>query len=196
MGWIYYVIKEMLGYLSENSHYVHLSDGGHFENLGLYELVRRRCPCIIISDAGADPNFEFQDLTRVCRLVKADFGAEIEINSNEIKSEKSKTLADRAWITGRIRYKEDREKISKLIYIKTAITDTTKLPEEVRGYHQKHPQFPDQSTTNQFFSEAQFEAYRELGYRIAESIFVGWDGLDINPLFDCPHEQKSFCPLW
>jgi hypothetical protein len=54
-----------------------LSDGGHFENLGGYELVRRRLPIIVIVDAEADPDYTFGGLSELVRKSRVDFGAEI-----------------------------------------------------------------------------------------------------------------------
>ena len=55
-AWYQLMLREMLGVgLTEKDSRIHLADGGHFENLGLYELLRRRCRYIIVSDAGADP---------------------------------------------------------------------------------------------------------------------------------------------
>jgi hypothetical protein len=56
----------------------YLSDGGHYENTGVYELVRRRIPFIIASDNGADPHYEFADLVNLMRKVRIDFGTELE----------------------------------------------------------------------------------------------------------------------
>ena len=48
------ILQEALGLTIDRRSYVYLSDGGHFENLGLYEMVRRRCRIIVVSDAGQD----------------------------------------------------------------------------------------------------------------------------------------------
>lgn len=57
----------------------YLSDGGHFENTACYELIRRRVPFIICSDAGQDPGYRFDDLANLVRKARTDFGAEIQI---------------------------------------------------------------------------------------------------------------------
>lgn len=59
--------------------YWYLSDGGHFENSGCYELIRRRMPFIVFSDAGQDPGYQFADLANLVRKARTDFGAEIEV---------------------------------------------------------------------------------------------------------------------
>lgn len=62
-----------------NRRHWYLSDGGHFENTGCYELIRRRVPLIICSDGGQDPRFQFDDLANLVRKARIDFGAEIQI---------------------------------------------------------------------------------------------------------------------
>lgn len=47
------ILAELFGLTDDTSPYVYLSDGGHFENLGLYEMIRRRCKWIVVVDAGA-----------------------------------------------------------------------------------------------------------------------------------------------
>jgi hypothetical protein len=167
--WYIYLFREILGRgLSEKYKHIHLSDGGHFENLGLYELVRRRCDYIIISDAGADPDFHFGDIGHAMELVRTDFGANIDI---DIEIEKirpdSSGYSPQAFVPGKITYENGDAGI--LLYIKTACIRG--LPADVRSYRDDHPLFPDESTADQFFDEAQFEAYRELGYRIGKSLF-------------------------
>ncbi|MEX0600886.1 MAG: hypothetical protein WD205_09605, partial [Rhodothermales bacterium] len=57
--------------------YLELGDGGHFENLGLYEMIRRRVRLVVVSDAGADPEYRFNDLLNAMQRVQADFGTKI-----------------------------------------------------------------------------------------------------------------------
>ena len=80
-----YLIAELLGQTTARSKFVNLSDGGHFDNLGLYELVRRRCRYIIIGDAEQDPDLTFGSLGGAIRKCRADFGVEIDINPNPIR---------------------------------------------------------------------------------------------------------------
>jgi hypothetical protein len=71
---------EMFGLTTDENSYVYLSDGGHFENLALYEMVRRRCRFIVVSDAGCDPDFEFEDLGNAVRKISLDLGVTIEFS--------------------------------------------------------------------------------------------------------------------
>ena len=73
---LYYLLAELMGLANEKRDYIYLSDGGHFDNLGLYELIRRRCKFIVCCDAGADPQFGFDDLGMAIRKIRADFGVD------------------------------------------------------------------------------------------------------------------------
>ncbi|MFW2374505.1 MAG: hypothetical protein ACN4GM_15370 [Gammaproteobacteria bacterium] len=166
--WYIYMLREMFGRgLNENYQHIHLADGGHLENLALYELVRRRCRFIIISDAGADPKFDFSDLAKVIEMVRVDFGAKITLSTDDLVPQGDQGLAKSAFTIGSIKY-IDREQPAKLIYIKTTVTRG--LPEDIYGYRRGNPSFPDESTSDQFFDESQFEAYRELGFQIGRAL--------------------------
>jgi len=171
-------------YLSEERRLVELTDGGHFENLALYELVRRKCKLIICCDGAADPKFAFGDLTNAIEKVRVDFGAKIKITSEELGSlvsgiehdERGARIAyaDRGFIEADIEYADDRpneESKGKLIYIKA--TFPKDLPADLRGYKVAYPSFPNESTADQFFDEKQFEAYRELGFHLGEQAIEG-----------------------
>ncbi|HEX5078883.1 MAG TPA: patatin-like phospholipase family protein [Geminicoccaceae bacterium] len=159
----------------ERGRFLELSDGGHFENLGLYELVRRRVRLIVLCDAAQDPDFAFEDLQRAQRRIAADFGAVLELTPATLERliprrtdhrfpESDLRLADSGHVVGRIRYSDGSA--ATLIYLKTTLIDD--LPLGLLGYRGANPTFPDQSTTDQFFDEEQFEAYRELGFITAE----------------------------
>lgn len=166
--WYIYMLREMFGRgLNEHFQHIHLADGGHLENLALYELIRRRCRFIIISDAGADPKFDFSDLAKVIEMARVDFGAKITLSTEDLVPEANPGFAKCAFTMGSIKY-IDREQPAKLIYIKTTVTRG--LPEDIYGYRRAHPSYPDESTSDQFFDEPQFEAYRELGFQIGKSL--------------------------
>ncbi len=72
------LVNELLARTTNTNPYVYLTDGGHFENLGLYEMVLRRCRYIILSDAGCDGTYTFGDLANAVRRIRIDFGIDIE----------------------------------------------------------------------------------------------------------------------
>lgn len=165
----YRIFGEMLGSgLDERSLGIHLSDGGHFENLGLYELIRRECEIIIVCDAGSDINYFFDDLSKAIELVRTDFGAEIILDTRPIRPHNmKKKISSEACVCGVIQYMSGL--IGTLVYINTTLVK--ELTEDIYGYQRKHPAFPDQGTGNQFFNEQQFEAYRELGLQLGIKYF-------------------------
>ena len=165
----YSIFVEMFGKgLHEKRASIHLSDGGHFENLGIYELVKRRCRCIIVSDASADPDYQFGDLGKAIEMVRVDFGAKVRIDTTPIvPGDRTNKISPSAWAIGTILY--ENGETADLIYIATTLIDD--LPEDVYTYQRKNPSFPDQGTGDQFFNERQFEAYRELGFQVADRLF-------------------------
>ncbi len=77
-------LLEAFGQTTAGGRYVNLSDGGHFENLGLYELVRRQCRYIVAIDSGADEGFAFEDLGNAVRKIRVDFGTLITFTGFEV----------------------------------------------------------------------------------------------------------------
>jgi hypothetical protein len=157
--------------LTEKGVFLQLSDGGHFENLALYEMVRRKLRLIIVCDGGADPDFTFSDLANAMEKVRADFGALIMIDNNDLRPLTPKrcddpdgvACAERSYLVATIRYADNSEGL--LIYLTT--TFFKGVTADLYGYKKEHPAFPDEPTSDQFFDERQFEAYRELGFQAA-----------------------------
>lgn len=166
--WYGYLFAEMFGKgLNERRKKIHLSDGGHFENLALYELIRRRCRYIIASDAGADKDWNYGDLAKVIEMARLDFGAKITIDGiDDLTPDKDTRLSKTPFVHGTIGYADGST--ADLIYIKTTMVKD--LPEDIHAYRRGHKDFPDQSTMDQFFSERQFEAYRELGFQVGRKL--------------------------
>jgi hypothetical protein len=178
-----YLLMELFGMTNDMSRYVYLSDGGHFENLGLYELVRRRCRLVIVSDASCDPEMKFDDLGNAIRKIRIDFGITIDIELSPLK-EKNKRCA-----MGTINYKGvdgDSVENGTLIYLKPAICGNE--PADVANYKARHDTFPHQGTADQWFDESQFESYRMLGLHSVLAILDGkWNGktpFDLIPFID------------
>ncbi len=163
-GWL---LAEMLGLTRDGGRYVYLSDGGHFENLGLYELVRRRCRFVLCVDAGADPARCFADLGNAVHKCRVDFGADIRIDVNALKPG-ADGYSPRSCAVGSIVYADGSS--GTLLYLKPTLTGTE--PTDVAHYSSAHPSFPHESTADQFFDEAQFESYRRLGDFVATSAII------------------------
>lgn len=166
--WYYYMFVEMLGKgLNETRHNIHLSDGGHFENLGLYELIRRQCRIIIVSDAACDKEYTFADLGKCMEMARVDFGAKIDLDVRPIRPAGKSKISAQPFAIGHITYADKTEGL--ILYIKAAMISD--LTEDLYVYRRKYRDFPNQSTGDQFYDEPQFEAYRELGFRIGQSVF-------------------------
>ncbi|HYG82373.1 MAG TPA: hypothetical protein VD861_18395, partial [Pyrinomonadaceae bacterium] len=170
---VYPIVAEALGLTDDENDYIYLTDGGHFENLGLYEMVLRRCKVIIVCDATGDPKFEFNDLGNAIRKCRIDLGIPIEFEHMPIYP-RSKAEAGKYCAVGRIVYScvDGAVEDGVLIYLKPAFYGNVggNEPRDVYHYAQSHEDFPHESTGDQFFGEAQFESYRMLGSHIIEQI--------------------------
>ncbi|MEJ0073836.1 MAG: hypothetical protein WDO17_00055 [Alphaproteobacteria bacterium] len=180
---IFPFIAEMFGLTTDDRHYVYLSDGGHFENLGLYEMIRRRCRCIVVSDAGCDPNYGFEDLGNAVRKIAIDLGVEIRFGRlHELKgrAKDGSVIKGAYYAVGEIDYKtapewksaaDDygaRARNGTILYVKPGYHGTESAG--VVAYATANAAFPHETTADQFFSESQFESYRTLGFEIMDGV--------------------------
>ncbi|HEY6254032.1 MAG TPA: patatin-like phospholipase family protein [Candidatus Angelobacter sp.] len=166
------IVREAFGLTNDSSPYVYLSDGGHFENLALYEMVRRRCRYIIVLDGGADPKFTYEDLGNALRKIRIDMKIIIQFEEPFLaplqKPENRCALA-------KICYKDldPTQENGYLIYIKPAVLGNE--PPDVTGYKAANDDFPHQSTGDQWFDESQTESYRMLGLCSIHDVLKAWD---------------------
>lgn len=160
------VLAELLSRTNERRSFVYLSDGGHFENLGLYEMVRRRCQRIVVVDAGCDPDYQYEDLENAIRKIRVDFGTEISFEKGVLRPDEARS-SNLHYFLGTIDYSQGQAHVPKgeIIYIKPVLSGDE--PVDIRRYAESTRSdgrvFPQQPTSDQFFDEAQFESYRELG---------------------------------
>jgi hypothetical protein len=169
-------LKELAGATTDEGEWVYLSDGGHFENLGLYEMIRRRCRFIVISDASCDPDSTFEDLGNAIRKVYIDFGVSIEFDQLSIQARQTPPAPGASCAVGTIKYPES-DRLGWLLYIKPTYHGTERA--DIRSYASAHGKFPHESTTEQWFSESQLESYRALGANVVELICTG--GVGVKP---------------
>jgi len=181
------LLSELFAQTTNQSHYLNLSDGGHFDNLGLYELVKRRCRYIIVCDGEEDSKLNFESLGGAIRKCRADFGVEIDLDPKQIQRDKEFSRSH--CVVGTVTYPEITEDQEHpcggparrvtgptkgwILYLKASLTSDE--PEDVRQYQAAHSVFPHEPTTNQFFTESQFESYRRLGWHAVESAFESAD---------------------
>ena len=175
----YWYLRELLGKTDERSDWVYVSDGGHFENLGIYELVRRRCTRILCVDAGADPKRTFADLGNAVQKCRVDFGADIRIDLSTLLID-SKGFSKDGFSIGTIEYPATQDGNGfkgEFVYVKPSLPSSWEyLPTDILAYRARHPEFPHEATTNQWFSESQFESYRHLGHVIGLRVLSATDG--------------------
>jgi len=168
-----YLFSEVLANSDQQKGYVYLSDGGHFENLAVYELIRRRCRVIVACDADADGSYQFDNLVSLIEKARTDFGARIEIDYSSTRPSDGGRESQHNCVSGTIYYDpHDPTDTGTLILIKAGMPVRgaapsgpcdRKLPDDVWRYCDQHPTFPHESTADQWFDEWQFESYRALG---------------------------------
>ncbi len=196
--WPYYLLKETLSQTSGFGAFCYLTDGGHFDNTGLYPLIERGCRYIVLCDNGADPLAHFKDLGNALRRCRIDFGAEFALDGlKEMTSLGGPSTSGDAgkahWLRGTVKYSEahlrtlwgekwdeglspeERSKYRTGVIVVLKPTLLGDEPVDVLQYGLQYADFPQQSTANQWFSEDQFESYRRLGYWSAQTAFGGSD---------------------
>ena len=169
------LLVELFGLTDDNSPYVYLSDGGHFEDLGIYEMVRRRCRWIVVSDADADPDRGFEDLGNAVRKIWIDLGVRITFEKSAllVATDDTKPIDMPYCALGKIEYlNDDGRPTGHILYIKPVVRGDEPVA-DVIAYLRAHKDFPHQSTADQWFDEPQLESYRVLGYWMTKRIVDG-----------------------
>jgi hypothetical protein len=182
------MVKEALGQTSDASEYVYLSDGGHFENLGIYEMVRRRCRFIVVLDGGCDPDFHYDDLGNALRKIRIDLRIPIDFDDEQrmrpIGQQKHRCAI------GTIRYSvvDGPGTDGRLVYVKPMLLGNE--GPDVSSYAASHQAFPHEGTGDQWFDESQTESYRALGLHTLDEMCRGWTGGSISDL--CHHLETAY----
>jgi predicted acylesterase/phospholipase RssA len=169
--WSAYFAKELFSLADENDKYVLVSDGGHFDNTGIYPLLERRCRTIIAVDASCDERRQFDDFAALIRKARIDFGITIDLDLRPLHGDPMTHRAMRGHAAGSVLYPargNDPGGVGQILYLKPTLDVAESETEDLREYMHVHPAFPHEPTTDQFFEEAQFESYRALGYAIAK----------------------------
>ncbi|MGY3230219.1 hypothetical protein ACVWWJ_001703 [Luteibacter sp. HA06] len=151
----------------------YLSDGGHFDNTGVYSLLKRQLSLIVLVDCGADPEYRFADVENLVRKARIDYDATIAFVDPAGIAPLAGALApkfgtpdtisngpgDAHLLLARITYADGQHGTLLIVKPRT----TCDMPLDIAGYADREETFPQESTSNQFFSEAQWESYCELG---------------------------------
>ncbi len=170
-----YLFWEMLGRTSLDDRFLYVTDGGHYDNLGLVELLRRGCTTIYCFDGGGDPSGTYRALGEAVALARGDLEVDVEIDPKEIAPDEKTRISKSCVAVGRITYRvtPSGERVSEsvsakpeeltgtIVYCRAAVTEDA--PWDVKAYHEKTRRFPYHSTFDQLFDDQQFEAYRALG---------------------------------
>jgi hypothetical protein len=175
--WPYYHVMELFGNANVSRRRVSITDGGHIENLGIYELLRRKCRLIIAVDASADPEYAFSDLKNLVIRARNELGLSITFRENPETvirplpsmgfSDSHVSIADIQNLPGKDR---DGKYEGLLVYVKSSLKATARfktVESDSYVYKTNHPAFPHESTAEQFFDKAQWRAYYNLGRFIA-----------------------------
>ncbi len=180
----------------------HVADGGFYDYLGVTELFRRKCSLIVVSDAGANlGNNSLAPLAKMCTEAAAQFGVKIlDLDHNAPidfgrlsidKTKENERVVHQPYLVARIRYKDGAEGL--LVYCQMAITKSD--PIEIQQIRHRFPSFPDEPTTNQFYTDDQVAAYRNLGHHIATrmcSELFRWEPQDLKPEISTTATQPLF----
>ncbi|WP_426690419.1 patatin-like phospholipase family protein [Rhodanobacter ginsengiterrae] len=194
----------------------YVSDGGHFDNTGVYALLKRELKLIVLADCGADPNYLFADAENLARKARIDYAASIEfIDPATLPADRiDPALLARlgtpdnvmpgpgaqSLLLARIRYRSGNT--GALLVVKPR--QPTDSPLDLVGYANRDVSFPQQGTGDQFFDEAQWESYCQLGELLGRpldraalealpALALQGDAASIGPL--APEVQKSAMSL-
>jgi hypothetical protein len=179
--WPYYHLAELFARSNTHRCKVNLSDGGHIENLGVYELLRRRCKLIIVLDAGADEHFEFADLKNLVTRARNELGVKVTFREDPqiaIRPKPGDGFSQRHFVVADLEQLEGMEPSvppyhGLLVYVKASLRPEMRWKRsKSRSWLYKiyHPAFPHESTADQFFDESQWEAYYATGKAIARNL--------------------------
>jgi hypothetical protein len=164
--WPVYTLQELVSQTTDLLPFCYLTDGGHYENTGVYSLIQRGCNLIVAGECGADPQTTLEDLGNLIRKVRIDFGTEIKLDIDKLRNEPRVHF-----IIGTILYGADHatalnlpdaERTGTIVVVKPNLCGDEAV--DVRQYGFQHQgDFPQQNTFDLWYDEAQFESYRKLG---------------------------------
>jgi hypothetical protein len=161
----WYLLCELLGRNRIDARYLYVTDGGHYENLGLVELLRRGCTQIYCFDASGvgRGRAEFEALGEAIALARGELGVEIEFEEDPkcLAPDATTGLAEKDVVVGTISY--PKGPTGRLVYARNTLT--AEAPWDALGHHMADPRFPHNSTVDQLYTDQKFEAYRALGAR-------------------------------
>jgi hypothetical protein len=171
---ITYLFREMFGKDDPESKFLYVTDGGHYENLGLVELLRRHCRYVWCVDASGETQGNFSTIAGAVALAFSELGCRVDIDpANDMapvasvtkarSAQNLKPVVKRTFSVGTIYYDpNDLTDIGRLVIIKTGVP--ADAPEDVEDFYQNDTKsFPCDPTLDQLYTADRFDAYRSLG---------------------------------
>jgi hypothetical protein len=152
---------EAAGTLHIDGKWMYVTDGGHYDNLGLVEALRRRPGAIVVFDASGDAQGSFSTLGQAVALARTECGCDIGISPDPISPDQTSRLVPTTVAVGSVRYPGEDQRPRPLLYARLGVTAAH--PWDVRAYLRDHPSFPTASTIQQLYDADEFEAYRAMG---------------------------------
>jgi hypothetical protein len=162
----FHLAKEAFGQTSIYDRFLYITDGGHYDNLGLVEALRHRPKTVYVLDASSDPPDSFSTLGQAIATARMDLGCEVELDPRSLQRGKKNKPPLACYGTGKVRYADRAE--TDLYFVKAIVTGT--LPWDVEAYAKEHSTFPRTATSNQLYGEFDLEAYRVLGREGARAL--------------------------
>ena len=180
-----YFAREIFGLHPSSGRLLLCTDGGHYDNLGLVEMLRRRCKRIYCIDAsGAGPPLD-DTLAGAITLAREELGVEITLTKAALDlvpggrdplepadslADLNKRLSSSAVTIGNITYPKLAgygQAHGKLVFAQAVLTPD--MPYQLLDFPQDDVGFPHDSTADQWFNAAQFDAYQQLGHIIGQA---------------------------
>jgi len=180
--WVWF-LRELTNKYAFNRRYVYVSDGGHWDNLGLVELLRRGCTEIYCISGAGDGALSFSTIGEALALAREELGVSFELDPSPLRpavkapdpeptdrvlrregaKDKASPFAAAAAVVGTFEFTRDPgAKRGVIYYVEADLTES--MPFDVHAFAEAETVFPDDSTGDQVFNHRQFESYRALGY--------------------------------
>ena len=169
------LFRELFGVFRARSRFVYVSDGGHYENLGLVELLRRGCTWIYCFDAAGDRIDAFNTLADALAIARTELGVRVEIDPTPIAPAPGSTLNQALHVVGKVYYPGEEDNPGHIVFSKLGVT--ADVPADVLSWRQSNPLFPTDGTADQLYTDQRFEAYRALGAFTAVGAIASMRGL-------------------
>jgi hypothetical protein len=161
------VVREAVGQASIYDRFLYVTDGGHYDNLGLIEALRREPRRIFVIDASNDAEDTFRALGLAVATARMDLDCELRIDPSHMKRLADKRAAA-AWCTGTATFADGTT--CEIYLVKAIMIDGA--PWDVETYAASNLDFPRTSTGRQLYSEFDFEAYRMLGVQAVDKLLA------------------------